>query len=55
MSDSMFGELLLAAVMLVCGFAVIDLWRKGEKWLAIMLSAACWAVLLIVIAAHLAP
>lgn len=53
MSDALFGELLLAAMAVVCGFAILDNWRKGEKWVAIALSAACWAILLIVIAARL--
>lgn len=37
--------LLLAA----CGLVVIDLWRGGSRWQAIMLSLACWVILLIAV------
>ena len=52
MTDMLFGELLLAVVLVVCGFAVIDLWRSGHRWEALVLSAAMWAILLIVLAAR---
>jgi hypothetical protein len=33
--------------LIVLGFAVIDLWRRGERWAAILLSASAWVILLV--------
>jgi hypothetical protein len=49
----MSGLVVPAILLAIVGYAVLDLWRHGERWLAIMVSAAVWAVLLLVAAAQL--
>ena len=49
MSGNMFMDLVAIVLLVLAGFAVIDMWRDGRKWAAITLSAAFWCIVLIVI------
>ncbi len=54
MSDAQFGAALLGAVLLGVGaVAGVDLWRRGERWPAILLWLALWVIALIAIAIRL--
>jgi hypothetical protein len=39
----------LAAIggALAVGAAILDLWRRNERWAAILLSCSAWAILLV--------
>ena len=49
MSGNMFMDLVAIVLLVLAGFAVIDMWRDGHKWAAITLSTAMWVILLLVI------
>ena len=48
-------DALAALLLLVAALVVIDLWRGGQRWLAAVLSAAAWTILVIVVALGIAP
>ena len=50
MSDYVVPAVLLAIVV----FAILDLWRHGDRWLAIMVATAVWAIVLLIAAARMA-
>jgi hypothetical protein len=49
MTGSLFLDLFAIILLVIAGFAVIDMWRDGHKWAAILLSTAMWCILLFVI------
>lgn len=51
----MLMDLVAIVILVLAGFAVIDMWRDGRKWAAIALSTALWCIALIVIALHSRP
>jgi hypothetical protein len=49
MTGSMAMDLFAIVLLVLAGFAVIDMWRDGHKWAAIFLVTALWVIALIVI------
>ena len=49
MTPGMATDLVAIVLLVVAGFAVIDMWRDGHKWAAIILVTALWVIALIVI------